>query len=108
MENQASGDLTTQPSTSASDDAKVSSSSGPHQIFRPIDFENAESEETSESGSNTPTDSAYSSDNHQSAISQSSALPFRRITASLQNKALWKTFKRMGNEMIVTKPGRSA
>lgn len=32
--------------------------------------------------------------------------PTVEIRAIIQNKALWKSFMKIGNEMIVTKPGR--
>lgn len=88
------------------------------QIFRPIRFESTPATPAttegngSESGSDSALDSAYSSDNAQSlglvaAAAAGIAPPFcKKITASLQNKSLWKSFKRIGNEMIVTKPGR--
>lgn len=87
------------------------------QIFRPIRFESTPATPAttegngSESGSDSALDSAYSSDNAQPlglvAAAAGIAPPFcKKITASLQNKSLWKSFKRIGNEMIVTKPGR--
>lgn len=44
-----------------------------------------------------------SSQHEQDEISQ----PIVEMKAVIQNKALWKSFMRIGNEMIVTKPGRS-
>lgn len=94
------------------------------QLFRPINFESnsptpptpegiesTTSKSTlgnsSESGSESAQDSAYSSDNPQPLRPDNSqASSSKKIAATLQNKALWKDFKRIGNEMIVTKPGR--
>ena len=94
------------------------------QLFRPINFEgnsptpptpegieSTASKSTlgngSESGSESAQDSAYGSDNHQPLRPDNSqASAHKKIAATLQNKALWKDFKRIGNEMIVTKPGR--
>lgn len=96
----------------------------PPQLFRPINFESTPpitpeglesngSKSTlgngSESGSDCAMDSAYSSDNTQATkCDENSQLQQarRKISASLQNKCLWRSFKRLGNEMIVTKPGR--
>ena len=95
----------------------------PPQLFRPINFESTPpttpeglesngSKSTlgngSESGSDCAMDSAYSSDNTQATKSDENGLVIARkkISASLQNKCLWRSFKRLGNEMIVTKPGR--
>ncbi len=86
------------------------------QIFRPIDFEGiavtSDTNGTSESGSESAFDSAYSSDNTQilptaGSTSNGDINPLsRKITATLQNSNLWRSFKKIGNEMIVTKPGR--
>lgn len=89
------------------------------QLFRPINFENGSptpatpegidsngSKVTlgndSESGSENALDSAYSSDNPQPQNGKSAG----KMVATLQNKTLWKDFRKIGNEMIVTKPGR--
>ena len=91
-------------------------------LFRPIKFESSsptpatpEGTESngsksnlgtsSESGSDVALDSAYSSDNpNPKPENGKPAEP--KITATLQNRSLWKDFKKIGNEMIVTKPGR--
>jgi hypothetical protein len=92
------------------------------QLFRPIKFESSpptpatpegiESsgskstmENGSESGSDYALDSAYSSDNPQLPLVENGQ-HLNRITAVLQNRTLWKDFRKIGNEMIVTKPGR--
>ncbi len=71
-------------------------------IFRPVDFDGYGS--TSENPSNgcfsyfplTPTDSE----------GDSSPAHTGGITARLVDKELWESFREIGNEMIVTKPGR--
>lgn len=93
----------------------------PPQLFRPINFESTPpttpeglesngSKSTlgngSESGSDCAMDSAYSSDATKSDENSQLQLARKKISASLQNKCLWRSFKRLGNEMIVTKPGR--
>lgn len=54
-------------------------------------------------------DSAYNSE-HEDTPEQSEAAPAqasdRKITATLLDEELWKSFNKIGNEMIVTKPGR--
>lgn len=73
------------------------------KLFRPVQFySTGESEEEEEedpvnnrSGSHVSVDSAYSS--------QSDAA---KIEVKLHKKNLWKGFMNIGNEMIVTKPGR--
>lgn len=92
------------------------------QLFRPIKFESSSPtpvtpegiepsgskstmENDSDNGSDSALDSAYSSDNPQPLLSEDGQLT-HQITAVLQNKNLWKDFKKIGNEMIVTKPGR--
>lgn len=86
-------------------------SSATPQIFRPIKFESTpastEGNESESGSSDSALDSAYCSDNAQPFRNPAGAQPYsKKITASLQNKNLWKSFKRIGNEMIVTKPGR--
>lgn len=103
---------TTQQSIAASDTVEeITANPTSTHIFRPIDFESTPKSDTtennSENGSEHAIDSAYSSDNPQSLTSLTGTNPItKRISASLQNKALWKAFKKIGNEMIVTKPGR--
>lgn len=88
------------------------------QLFRPIKFESRSpspatpediessgfkntAENGSDSSSDSAMDSAYSSDNLQPPQGEPG-----QITAVLQNRRLWKDFRKIGNEMIVTKPGR--
>lgn len=73
-----------------------------NKLFRPVQFySNGESEDedaeatVTRSGSHVSVDSAYSS--------QSDAA---KIEVKLHKKSLWKGFMNIGNEMIVTKPGR--
>ena len=72
------------------------------KLFRPVQFySTGESEEedtettVTRSGSHVSVDSAYSS---QSDVA--------KIEVKLHKKNLWKGFMSIGNEMIVTKPGR--
>ena len=112
FKSQSTSTSTSQESTQACTSKTTKEScANPTPIFRPINFDKAEEDHTPESGSDCAIDSAYSSDNIQSSASSSSTVicsnPLnRKITATLQNKSLWKTFKKIGNEMIVTKPGR--
>ncbi len=75
-------------------------------LFRPIEFETQVGcSEGSESGGS---DSAYGSDQH-TPLDMFHARPmtyYSKLSASVQNKHLWKMFTKIGNEMIVTKPGR--
>ncbi len=70
-----------------------------------------QSEEPS-SSSQSPTtgfqeniDSAYSSE-CSSQLSRADYELERTIGIKIQNDKLWKSFSKIGNEMIVTKPGR--
>lgn len=107
----------------------------PAHFFRPIKFESTpatpESENDSTGGSETTIDSAYGSDVSRTARNQpqqgegatggvgaaaaavavvkgedGEPLHSSGILVNLQNKSLWKSFNKIGNEMIVTKPGR--
>lgn len=122
----SSQDTQPHPSKTSSQASKTSTKQEPAAaaaitpLFRPINFESSSptpegfecsgSKSTlgngSESGSDCAQDSAYSSDNTVPAKNNDGQLPCKKITATLQNKSLWKDFKRIGNEMIVTKPGR--
>lgn len=113
-------------STYSREEAKESILTG--SLFRPIPAQGAgESEEdddsfTTGSSSHVSVDSAYSSDAAKKS-SGSVAAPStseenggsvqpsklgcrRKIQAKLHCKTLWRTFLNIGNEMIVTKPGR--
>ena len=104
----------------------------PPHFFRPIKFEstpatpesNGGSENGSSGGSETTIDSAYGSEEIQATARTGShggdtagnpvtaeeeaeePIYTGDITVHLQNKSLWKSFRKIGNEMIVTKPGR--
>ena len=86
----------TMPSDSANDSRKQGGQplpSLPTEFFRPVDFENP-------SGTNcfppTPPDSEFGDGSDGTG----------GIAVLLAEKALWESFRRVGNEMIVTKPGR--
>ena len=52
-------------------------------------------------------DSAYNSENENSPEQQISSQSLeRKVTVNLPDKKIWKKFYLIGNEMIVTKPGR--
>lgn len=108
---------------------KAESTAATTQLFRPINFEgnsptpatpegleSCSSKSTlangSENGSDSVLDSAYNSDNPQPQMTENSEPATEngqsacKVTATLQNKSLWKDFRKIGNEMIVTKPGR--
>ena len=67
-------------------------------------------------GSEVPIDSAYSTEHEKSPDQSASAAkeketkrrpqPAKKLTAKLQDDEMWKVFNKLGNEMIVTKPGR--
>ncbi len=73
-----------------------------HNIFRPVDFDRYSSTHESSAGEClgyyplTPTDSE----------GDGSPAHTGGITAQLVDKELWESFREIGNEMIVTKPGR--
>lgn len=113
----APGSPTAPPTTNNCSQASKEVTAPAKQLFRPINFENGSPtpatpegldsnsskvtlSNDSESGSECAQDSAYSSDNPQPLNGQP------KISASLQNRSLWKEFRKIGNEMIVTKPGR--
>lgn len=79
-----------------------------NRFFKPVEFHNnGESEEDEESmvthtSSHVSVDSAYSS---QSDVVKTKAA-CNKIDAKLHRRNLWKAFANIGNEMIVTKPGR--
>lgn len=86
---------------------KGMSSSSSFKFFRPVEFNsNGESEDeesaATRSSSNASLDSAYSS---QSDLVMNPLFEVK-IEAKLHKKSLWKGFMNLGNEMIVTKPGR--
>ena len=121
---------------SPSDIDSCSSDTSKEALFRPIDFEGFTATSHHTSVPPTPSDSAESSDrespctatkedpdvllvriprkqpvslitepdvsNHESTADT----PAHGITVNLLDKELWKMFKSVGNEMIVTKPGR--
>lgn len=103
----------------------------PANFFRPIKFEstpttpesNGYEENGSTGGSESTIDSAYGSEATQAragnqnsegqaaqggeASEEAVEPPYSgSIVVNLQNKNLWKSFRKIGNEMIVTKPGR--
>lgn len=51
-------------------------------------------------------DSAYNSEHEHSPEQAEGAVALPSITAKLAQEQLWKSFCEVGNEMIVTKPGR--
>ncbi len=107
----ASGKMDCLVSSNTNNNNQEEPTSAIPQIFRPIKFEStpatSEGNESESGSSDSALDSAYCSDNAQPFRNAAGAQPFcKKVTASLQNKSLWKSFKRIGNEMIVTKPGR--
>jgi len=94
-------------STSVEESSPSSASAISTPLFRPIEFESQTGcSEGSESGGS---DSAYGSEQPTTPLDLYQVRPvpyYRKVTASVQNKQLWKLFTRIGNEMIVTKPGR--
>lgn len=115
----AAGSLDSPTSNNCSQTHKEKITKPAISFFRPINFENGSptpatpegldsnsSKVTlgndSESSSECALDSAYSSDSPQLQNDQ----PAGKMSATLQNKSLWKDFRKIGNEMIVTKPGR--
>lgn len=102
MESNYTAAMANQESTGAQSPESTANST---PLFRPIEFEANTGSEGSEYGGS---DSAYSSDNLQGPeVYQNSKHSFtRKISATLQNRSMWQTFTRIGNEMIVTKPGR--
>ena len=68
-------------------------------FFRPVDFENPRGAEHTINYPPTPTDS-------EGDGSESASSPTGGISVILEEEELWKTFSAVGNEMIVTKPGR--
>lgn len=84
---------------------QVSQGSKSDKLFRPVEFQEStesDDEECSRRNSYTSIDSAYSSQPE----TMTSYQPQKKIKAALHNKNLWKSFMAIGNEMIVTKPGR--
>lgn len=107
----ATGELENLAASNSNNNNQEEPSSATPQIFRPIKFESTpatpEGNESESGSSDSALDSAYCSDSAQPFRNAAGAQPFcKKITASLQNKSLWKSFRRIGNEMIVTKPGR--
>lgn len=111
----------------ANSNNKEESVSTTTHLFRPIKFESTPAtpeSNGSEGGSETTIDSAYGSETVQATAGRSNHgegegvegtssteeanLPHfsGTITAALLDEDLWKSFNRIGNEMIVTKPGR--
>jgi len=71
-------------------------------FFRPVDFDNPRGTAGSDSSISyppTPTDSEEDG-------SESAGSPTGGISVMLEDEELWKAFSAVGNEMIVTKPGR--
>jgi len=74
-------------------------------IFRP--FSDKSSEEGSSSSCSNGQDSAYSTDASGSPAQHKPGVEAGlKVRAVVQNRELWKMFSDIGNEMIVTKPGR--
>ena len=80
------------------------SSNSSLELFRPVDFENCES---SPYYPPTPSDSDSSAEN-EAAVSPGvrSSVSRTAISVSLVQEEMWESFGAVGNEMIVTKPGR--
>ena len=70
----------------------------PLRLFRPVEYYNGDESSDEELDAPQPGsgDSAYSSQSD----------PSGRIEVKLHKRSLWKAFMNIGNEMIVTKPGR--
>lgn len=68
------------------------------------------SSSSSKKGPEIPIDSAYSTEHEKSPDQEKEAKrkpqPAKKFTAKLQDDDMWKVFYKLGNEMIVTKPGR--
>ena len=88
-------------------------------LFRPIDFDNCDTGGSSgpsplppASAYFPPTPSSSSSQNSEaderSCSGRSSSSSAHGVTASVLDKEMWDSFNSVGNEMIVTKPGRWA
>ena len=74
-------------------------------IFRP--YSDKSSEEGSSSGCSNGLDSAYGTDASGSpGLHKPGMEAGQNVKAVVQNRELWKLFSDIGNEMIVTKPGR--
>ena len=57
--------------------------------------------------SEVPTDSAYSSEHENTPEQQgTSSISNQGISVNNNDEELWKSFHKIGNEMIVTRPGR--
>ena len=83
-----------------------SEDSEPPSLFRPINFYNSREDQSDEEdmeiahlGGGESEDSAYSS--------QSDPTDSNTVEVKLHKRSLWNAFMTAGNEMIVTKPGRS-
>lgn len=98
------------PPTNNNNNKDEPPTAAPAHFFRPIKFESTPA--TPES--NGSVDSAYGSATTEEAVEQPGEptdpaeppVEPGTIVAILQSKSLWKSFRKIGNEMIVTKPGR--
>ena len=88
-----------------SEDEPLSSGSS-QALFRPLDFDNCKS--TTAYYSPTPSDSDNSSVENEATSSPciESSISKTAISVSLVQEEMWEAFRAIGNEMIVTKPGR--
>lgn len=107
------------PSDSGEENPVAENQDAQQNIFRPIDFEHCNSEKGSDPlllpRTNTylpPTPSSFDSPQHCNGGGSSGSTESSRsssaegVTVSVLDKDLWDSFNSVGNEMIVTKPGR--
>ena len=78
----------------------------PSQLFRPVEYQSTQKLLSDIRAERSKGDGRRVL---QQDKADSIELPLKvlEVKASIQNKTLWKSFVKLGNEMIVTKPGRS-
>lgn len=107
------------PSDSGEENPAAENQDAQQNLFRPIDFEHCNSEKGSDppplshtSAYLPPTPSSFDSPQYPNGDGSSGSADSSRsssaqgVTVSVLDKDLWDSFNSVGNEMIVTKPGR--
>ena len=78
----------------------------PSQLFRPVEYQSTQKLLSDIRAERSKGDGRRVLQQDK-ADSNEVPLKVLEVKASIQNKTLWKSFVKLGNEMIVTKPGRS-